>query len=216
MSTALSTSEERSSAVLFPLQANGATRLADTSAMIKPGNSVRDKKAFFESVGTENGRRGAATLSQLIKQRQAGASERSEGGDGAPAPASKSNESLEQACRLSQHRKLASYSFEATESWQLSLAAGDIVHLTTTPSSHGWTECVLISEHQARHGQPGWVPTAYLTELRSNQADIACVSKSRDKLGGRQCAAIAKKYKPVAKNLKSGGTTSSKTFRFFK
>lgn len=215
MSTALSTSDEGSGAALFPLHSNVTTRLANTSATVKPGNSVRDKKAFFESVGRENGRTGAATtFSQLFKQRQPEASESAD--DSTPARASKSHESLEQSWSVAQHRKLASYSFEATESWQLSLAAGDIVHLTITPSSEGWTECVLITKDHARHGQQGWVPTAYLSDLPSTQVDTACVRKSADKLGGGPCATVAKKYKPVAKNLKSGGSTASRAFRIFK
>lgn len=177
------------------------------------GSSVRDRRAFFESVGHETNDECPTTLGELLHRqpRCERLCDPPDGTDAVPEP------NVARPPTLSDDCKLVAFAFEATEPWQVSVAAGDVVQLgATPPDAEGWTECVLVTKGHARHGDQGWVPTSYLTELRENKllrdaANRPATSAASVAIG----QGGAKKYKPVTKNFRTSAAKGKK-FQLFK
>ena len=71
----------------------------------------------------------------------------------------------------------------------------------------------MVTKDAATHGAKGWVPTAYLTEMRENKLNSVSLDKSNLKVGAASMAlSDAKKYKPVAKNLKKRNSGLARLF----
>jgi len=156
-------------------------------------SSVRNRSAFFESIGRDAGdERVPGTVGELIRQTK---QERL----GAVGPSMEKSSPPE--VNVTDDQRIVSAPFEATEEWQLSVRACDVVQLVATPAPDGWTNVALITTDSPAYGARGAVPTSYLVAMKKKQSSsppegnavsIASSSKSQQK---------QKKYKPVAKNL---------------